>query len=116
MLAEFTEILQRLRVYPKRMRKNLDDSGGLTYSQGVLLSLIVRGMSRDDAYAAVQKAAAAAWDLGRNFREELAADPAVSAVLNDDELEALFDPSVYLSELEGVFHRLEKLEVGDSES
>jgi adenylosuccinate lyase len=111
MLAEFTDVLEGLRVFPKRMHANLDASGGLAYSQGVLLALVVRGMSRDDAYRASQNAAAAAWDHGKNFREELAADPAVGGVLNADELEALFDPSVYLSNLEGVFHRLEKLEV-----
>jgi len=113
MLAEFAEILDGLRVYPKLMRRNLDDSGGLTYSQGVLLALVVRGMSRDDAYAAVQRAATAAWDRGASFRDELRTDDAVGAVLNDDELEALFDPSVYVSELDGVFHRLEKLEISE---
>jgi adenylosuccinate lyase len=111
MLAEFTDVLTGLKVYRKRMQANLDASGGLAYSQGVLLALVVRGMPRDDAYRAVQDAAAAAWDRGRNFREELAADPQVSSVLSGDELDALFDPSVYLSNLEGVFHRLEKLEI-----
>ena len=77
----------------------------------MLLALVVRGMSRDEAYAAVQKAAAAAWDRGVSFHEQLAQDETVGAVLNGDELEALFDPAVYVSELDGVFHRLEKLEV-----
>jgi adenylosuccinate lyase len=63
----------------------------------------------------VQKAAAAAWDRGVSFREQLAQDETVGAVLNDDELEALFDPAVYVSELDGVFHRLEKLEVAEPE-
>jgi adenylosuccinate lyase len=111
MLFEFAEVLDGLRVFPKTMQRNLDASGGLAYSQGVLLALVVRGMSRDDAYAAVQKAAAAAWDRHVSFREQLSQDETVSAVLNDDELEALFDPAVYVSELDGVFHRLQKLEV-----
>jgi adenylosuccinate lyase len=115
MLFEFAEVLDGLRVFPKTMHRNLDASGGLAYSQGVLLALVVRGMSRDDAYAAVQKAAAAAWDRGVSFREQLAQDETVGAALNDDELEALFDPAVYVSELDGVFHRLEKLEVAEQE-
>ncbi len=91
------------------MRENLEMGGGLIFSQQVLLALIERGLGREEAYRIVQSAAAAAWDRGASFREEIAADPAVSRLLSRTELEALFEPR--LEHLESVFARLEKLEV-----
>ena len=111
MLADFHHVLRGLRVYPERMHENLNASGGLAFSQGVLLALVDAGMSRDEAYRAVQAAATAAWDEGRDFRAGLAADPKVARTLSPEELDACFDPSSYLRNLDGVFDRLEKLEV-----
>jgi adenylosuccinate lyase len=111
MLAELTEVLAGLRVYPERMRANLDAGGGLAFSQAVLLALVEAGRSRDEAYAAVQRAAAAAWDEGGSFRVRLAEEPAVAETLTPGELEALFDPARYLRNLDGVFDRLTKLPV-----
>ncbi|HVM11129.1 MAG TPA: lyase family protein, partial [Actinomycetota bacterium] len=102
-----TKVVRGLEVYPKRMRENLDASGGLVYSQPVLLALIDRGLSRDDAYAIVQAAAAAAWDEGAGFRERLLADERVP--LTEAELAPLFEPR--LEHLDAVFARLEKLEI-----
>ncbi len=113
MLAELTEILEGLVVFPERMRENLEAGGGLAYSQRVLLTLVERGMSRDAAYRAVQRAAAAAWDERKDFRAELAADPDVSRVLSADELGALFDSGWYLRNLDVVFDRLSKLPVSE---
>ncbi|HEX9123664.1 MAG TPA: adenylosuccinate lyase [Actinomycetota bacterium] len=111
MLAELTDVLQDLRVYPDRMRTNLEAGGGLAFSQGVLLALVEAGLSRDAAYAAVQRAAGAAWDLGEDFRARLAEDPEVAGALTRDDLAALFDASRYLRNLDGVFDRLAKLPV-----
>jgi adenylosuccinate lyase len=108
MLAEATEVLEGLRVFPDRMRANLDVGGGLAYSQDVLLALIDAGLDRDTAYAIVQAAAARAWDEGASFRDELAADPEVTSRL---ELAPLFDPGRALRNLDVVFDRLEKVEV-----
>src|SRR5438309_10651823 len=72
MLHVFTGVMEDLRVFPDRMRANLEAGGGLAFSQGVLLALIDTGMSREDAYRIVQRAAASAWDEGRSFREEIA--------------------------------------------
>ena len=113
MLADLAEVLERLRVYPERMRENLDAGGGLAYSQGVLLALVDAGLSRDDAYRIVQEAAAAAWDGGEDFRAALAARPEVAERLSTDELEALFDPARYLRNLDVVFDRLAKLPVSE---
>jgi adenylosuccinate lyase len=113
MLADLAAVLDGLRVYPERMRENLDAGGGLAYSQGVLLALVDAGLSRDDAYRIVQEAAAAAWDGDADFRTELTARAEVGERLSTDELEALFDPARYLRNLDVVFDRLAKLSVSE---
>jgi adenylosuccinate lyase len=114
MLHLFTGVLEGLRVFPERMRENLEVGGGLAFSQGVLLALIDKGLTREDAYRVVQRAAAAAWDQGRDFKQELQGSPEVRAHLDPVELDALFDPRAYLGNLDQVFVRLEKLEVEGS--
>jgi adenylosuccinate lyase len=106
-LAAF--VLENLRVFPDRMRRNLEAGGGLVYSQQVLLALVDRGMSREEAYRFVQGSAAAAWDQNKDFREELLSREKVRAHLSADDLEALFTPR--LEHLDAVFARLEKVEV-----
>jgi adenylosuccinate lyase len=113
MLADLAGVLDGLRVYPERMRENLDAGGGLAYSQGVLLALVDAGLSREDAYRIVQEAAAAAWDGEADFRTELTARAEVAERLSTDELEALFDPARYLRNLDVVFDRLAKLSVSE---
>jgi adenylosuccinate lyase len=110
MLAETVEILEGLVVFPQRMRENLDVGGGLAYSQNVLLALVDSGMSRNEAYAIVQRAAASAWDDGASFREMIASDPEVRERIRDS-LDELFDPLRALCHLDVVFDRLEKVEV-----
>jgi len=113
MLAELAEVLEGLEVFPERMRENLNAGGGLVYSQGVLLALVERGMPRDEAYRVVQAAAATAWDEGKDFRAELAANPDVARLLSAADLDALFDPAGYLRNLDVVFDRLAKLTVSE---
>jgi adenylosuccinate lyase len=115
MLAELTDVLEGLEVHPDRMRRNLDVGGGLAYSQNVLLALIEAGMSREDAYAIVQAAAASAWDEGSSFRDALAGDDRVRALLGD-RLGELFDPVRALRNLDVVFDRLAKVVVEGSSS
>jgi len=110
MLAEMTEVLDRLVIHPERMRENLQVGGGLAFSQNVLLALVDAGLPRDEAYAIVQTAAATAWDQGESFRELLAADPRVRERIGD-RLDELFEPVVALRNLDVVFDRLEKVEV-----
>jgi adenylosuccinate lyase len=102
-------VVEGMDISPDRMRRNLEASGGLVFSQQVLLGLIDRGLSRDEAYSIVQSAAAAAWDRDADFRAELAASDRVREVLAEEDLDDLFRPR--LDHLEGVFARLEKLEV-----
>ncbi len=113
MLKEMAEVLEGLRVFPERMRRNLEAGGGLAYSQGVLLALVERGMDRDQAYRVVQAAAARAWEGEADFRAELAADPVVAGRITAEELAAAFDPARYLRHLEPLFDRLQKLPVAE---
>ena len=114
MLADLTDVLSGLLVDPDRMRENLDVGGGLAFSQNVLLALVDAGMSRDDAYGIVQRAAATAWDTGASFREQVATDDAVRERLDASRIEELFDPMRALRNLDVVFDRLEKIDVTDT--
>jgi adenylosuccinate lyase len=100
-----THVVEHLRVFGDRMRENLEAGGGLVYSQQVLLALVDRGATREEAYRTVQDAAAATWDRGADFRREIRA----RSGLSDTDLDDLSRPR--LAHLEGVFARLEKLEV-----
>ena len=110
MLAEMTEVLDGLVIYPERMRENLQVGGGLAFSQNVLLPLVDAGLPRDEAYAIVQDAAATAWDDDASFRELVASDPRVRERLGE-RLDELFDPAAALRNLDVVFDRLQKVEV-----
>jgi len=110
MLAEMTEVLDGLVIYPERMRENLQVAGGLAFSQNVLLALVDAGLPRDEAYAIVQDAAATAWDDDASFRELVTSDPRVRERLGE-RLDELFDPAAALRNLDVVFDRLEKVEV-----
>jgi adenylosuccinate lyase len=102
-------LIEGLIVDPGRMRSNLDATQGLIYSQRVLLALIERGMSRDQAYDVVQQAAAAVWEGGGSFGQEVSTR--AGGRLSEDQLRDLLDPAWFVRNLEGVFVRLEKLEV-----
>jgi adenylosuccinate lyase len=114
MLVELADVLEGLRVDPGRMRANLESGGGLASSQTLLLALVDAGLSREEAYAIVQRAAAEAWDRGADFRNELRRDPTVRRALSDGALDAAFDPRRALANLDVVFDRLAKLEVEES--
>jgi adenylosuccinate lyase len=111
MLRELTWVLDGLRIFPDRMRANLEAAGGVVYSQAVLLALVDVGVPREEAYASVQAAAAKGWDEGKSFRGALEADRRVADRLDGDTLDGLFDPTRYLAGLGRVFERLEKLPV-----
>jgi adenylosuccinate lyase len=111
MLDETARVVDGLVVFPDRMRANLEAHGGIASSQSVLLALVEAGLARDEAYRIVQRAAARAWDDDGSFRDLVAADPEVRAVLDDDALAGLFDPARFTRNLGPVFERLEKLPV-----
>jgi len=104
-MGRLRRLLTGLVVDADRMRDNLDASYGLVFSQPVLLALVHSGMTRDAAYRVVQRSAMQAWDEGRDFRELLEADDEV----DDDILDAAFDLSRSLRNLDRVFAQLDEL-------
>ncbi len=105
-LSLFTSIMNGLRIYPRRMKKNMELTKGLIFSQRVMLALIDKGLSRQKAYELVQRNAMAAWEKNKNFLTLLKADPEVSATLPPEELEPLFDEKYYLRYIDEIFRRL----------
>jgi adenylosuccinate lyase len=106
MLQLMAEIMEGLTIDRERMRANLYRSGGVVFSQRVLLALVQKGMSRQDAYRVVQRAALSALDGGQDFKAIVAQSPEVSERLTADELTELFDPAFYLRHLDVTFDRL----------
>ncbi|HET6749449.1 MAG TPA: adenylosuccinate lyase [Actinomycetes bacterium] len=98
-----------LRVFPERMRANLEASGGLAGSSAALLALVDAGWSREDAYAAVQRAATAAWEGKGGFRDLLLAEPGVAEVLGERALDAALDPARFVAAADTVMARVEAL-------
>lgn len=106
MLRLFTDIMDRLVVYPERMRENMELTKGLIFSERVLLALIEKGMSRQDAYKLVQGHAMRAFKERLPYYDLLAADPEVTRRLPEDELKSLFDYSYYTRYVDESFRRL----------
>jgi adenylosuccinate lyase len=108
-LHRLAGIIEKLVVYPERMLKNLNSTGGLIHSQQVLLALAQAGLSREDAYKLVQRNAMAAWEEEGSFKERLLADPEVMAGLGPDageQLDRLFDPQTHLKNLDYIFEKV----------
>jgi adenylosuccinate lyase len=106
MTAQMREILSDLRIYPERMRANLDLTRGLIYSQRVLLALTTAGLSREAAYATVQGHAMEAWRGGPDLKARLLADPTVTKVLDRAALEGCFEPDYFLRHVDRIFDRV----------
>ena len=109
MLHRMSDILEGLRVYPERMRENMERSFGLMYSQRVLLRLTETGLPRQQAYELVQRNAMRAWSERTSFRELLASDPEVTARLPSAALAECFDPTWYLRNVDAIYRRLHLL-------
>ncbi len=105
-LARLTNVVDKLLVYPQTMRKNLDALGGLVYSQRVLLALTQKGVSREAAYAYVQRNAMPVWRGEEDFLALLKQDTDVRKALSDTELEALFDLGYHLKNVDLIFKRV----------
>jgi len=105
-LARLTGIVEKLLVYPEAMRANLDRLGGLVHSQRVMLALTQAGMSREDAYRAVQRNAMQVWEKGGDFLALLRADEEVSRHLPAKRLAALFDLRYHTKHVDRIFRRV----------
>ncbi len=106
MLAETNAIMSGLVVFPHAMMYNLESSGGLTFSQQILLKLVEKGLDRQEAYKLVQKHAMNAWRNRTSFVEGLMSDPQIMAALTPDELSGAFDYAYHLKHINVAFERL----------
>jgi len=107
MLFKTTEVVEQLAVYPENMRRNLDLTGGLVFSQVVLTALVEADITREEAYRIVQENAMAAWEEGApTFRERITGDERVTGRIDPAELEACFDESRQLRHVDTIFRRV----------
>ena len=107
MLRKFTDVVAGLVVYPEHMRANLDRQKGLVSSEHVMLALVEKGMGKDEAYRTVQGLAMRAWESQGDFRQMVAAEPAVKERLSEEELAACFDHERHLRHVETAYQRLQ---------
>jgi len=105
MLHRLRNVIQNLVVYPERMQKNLDLTKGLVFSGTLLIVLADKGMSREAAYALVQKHALAAWQGGESFKERMSNDPEVTKYLTSEDIEDAFGMRRHLAHVDTIFER-----------
>lgn len=106
LLNRMNRILADLNVYPENMKRNMERTYGLPFSQRVLNRLIEKGVAREEAYDAVQPCAMQAWEEQRPFADILKEHPLIRDMLSDDELEDCFDPTFHLKHVDTIFVRL----------
>ncbi|HJV45448.1 MAG TPA: adenylosuccinate lyase [Bacillota bacterium] len=106
MLNRFGNIIKNLTVFPENMKRNMDRTFGLIYSQRVLLKLIDKGLSREEAYDTVQPNAMKSWEQQRSFRELVEQDPKVVSLLTKEDLDDCFNYNWHLKHVDTIFERL----------
>jgi adenylosuccinate lyase len=106
LLAKTTDLIDRLLVYRERMKKNLESTGGLIFSGQLLLDLAEAGMMREDAYRLVQSHAMRSWKEDLVFRDEVAKDAAITALLSEEKLAKTFDYTRQLGNVDAIFRRV----------
>lgn len=106
MLNRFGNIVKNLTVFPENMKRNMTRTYGLIYSQRVLLSLIDKGMAREEAYDLVQPKAMEAWERGVQFQELVEADQQITSLLSAEEINDCFDYNHHLKHVDTIFERL----------
>lgn len=107
MLVEAADLIKHLLVYPENMKRNMNLYGGVVFSQRVLLTLVEKGMNREEAYRVVQGCAHTAWNQPNgNFQELIKQDSQVTQHLSPEEIEQCFDPQRHLKHLDEIYQRL----------
>lgn len=107
MLVEMTDLVKNLLVYPENMKRNMNVYGGVVFSQRVLLTLVEKGISREEAYSIVQSCAHQAWNQSDgNFHNLIAKDSRVTSKLTAEEIEECFNPQHHFQNLEEIYQRL----------
>ncbi len=105
-LTRLTGMMRELIIYPDAMRKNLDNLGGIHFSQRVLLALTQAGLSREGAYKKVQDSAMKIWEQGGKLKDILLADADIMNLLGKDNIDSLFDEKAYSSQVDAIFSRV----------
>ena len=105
MLHRFAGLVEKLVVYPERMRENLESSRGLVFSGTLLLLLAEKGLTREDAYRLVQAHAMDSWEKGGQFQSRVLADPEIARLLTKEEIEHAFDLDASLRNVDAIFAR-----------
>lgn len=109
MLNRFTKVMEGLVVYPDNMQRNMNRYGGVIFSQRVMLTLVEKGVLREEAYRLVQRNAMAAWNTtDGSFKANVENDAEITSVLSKEELEACFNPQALLSNIDTIFARFEQ--------
>lgn len=111
MLARITDVIKNLVVYPENMRRNLELTGGLVYSQRLLLALIEKGAQRNESYEAVQRNAMASWNGDGNLLSLVSKDPFITKHLTAREIKTCFNPKYYLRHIDQIYRRVFGLRV-----
>jgi adenylosuccinate lyase len=107
MIVETIDLVKNLLVYPDNMARNMNCYGGVVFSQKVMLTLVEKGVRREDAYKIVQENAHTAWNkIDGNFRDLISNDPRVKEQLSPTEIDACFNPQNHLKHLDEVYQRL----------
>ncbi len=106
MLDRIAAIIDKMKVFPERMRRNLDSTQGLVFSGQLLQDLVEHGAAREDAYKWVQAHAMAAWESESNFRDRVSADPNITKILDAKKLESAFDLCRQLKSVDAIFARI----------
>jgi adenylosuccinate lyase len=106
LLDRTAKLLERLVVYPERMKENLELTHGLIYSGELLLELVAKGVTREDAYRWVQRNAMRVWDEGGNFKEKVLDDADIKKALKPADVEKVFDSSKLLANVDRIFQRV----------
>jgi adenylosuccinate lyase len=106
MLQKTTNVLETMFVYPERMKSNLESTGGLVFSGQLLLDLVEHGVSREEAYRAVQAHAMRAWKEGRNFRDLVLKDKSITSQVPRRQIERAFDLKRQLRNIDKIFVRV----------
>ncbi|WP_077304759.1 adenylosuccinate lyase [Terribacillus halophilus] len=106
MLSRFSNIVKNLTVFPENMKRNIDRTYGVIFSQRVLLALIDKGMSREQAYDIVQPKAMEAWETQTHFKQLIEAETEISAFLSQEEIDDCFDYTYHLKNVDQIFHKI----------
>ena len=106
-LSLFSNVMNGLKVYTDRMYENLESTKGILFSQRILLTLIEKGISREDAYKIVQTHSMKCWDEGKDFRESIRTDDSLSQYFSSKDLDEIFDYKYYTRFVDEIYQRVD---------